>query len=198
MEKVFTIRLIREDDLEELLKLHHLLFPVKYTMKTMNDFLKPHYLALVITVKEDDKEIIIGESVCKRKWSSFFSTDRYGYLCTFGIHPDYRLKHFGTDILHVTTRILKNHFLCSSLSLHMQKINEAAYSFYINFGFKAIEVLPEHYSLPGEEAAAVFMTYQLTDNPTDLKNKFIIDPEVQSLFEQSPPLSWLSTLLMDP
>lgn len=200
MEKIFTIRLIRSEDLEELLALHHLLFPVKYSMKTMNSFLKEHYLSLVLTVKEENKEKIIGVSVTRRRWAGFFSTDRYGYLCTFGIHPDYRQKHFATDILHVTCRILKNHFLCSSLSLHMQKINNAAFKFYISFGFKAVEVIPQHYSLPDEESAAVFMIYSLkdTDLTDNLHNQITIDPEVQSLFTENPPLSWFSTFYMEP
>ena len=201
MGKVFTIRLIRIEDLKELLELHHLLFPVKYSMETMHSFLKTHYLSLVLTVKDENEEKIIGVSVAKRRWASFFSTDRYGYLCTFGIHPDYRLRHFATDILHVTTKILKNHFLCSSIFLHMQKINEAAYNFYMNFGFKAVEILPQHYSLPGEEATAVYMSYNLIDEEDSndfLKNQILIDPEVQSLFTKIPPLSWLSTFNMEP
>lgn len=200
MEKVFTIRLVQDKDMNELLELHHLLFPVKYTMKTMNSFLKQHYLSLVLTVKEKGKEKIIGVSVTRRRWVSFFSTDRFGYLCTFGIHSDYRQKHFATDLLHVTCKILKNHFLCSSLSLHMQKINEAAYKFYINFGFKAIEILPQHYSLPDEESTAVYMIYNLKDNVSydNLNNQISIDPEVQLLFTEVPPLSWFSTFNMEP
>lgn len=193
---MYKIRLLTEDDLEEALQLHLLLFPVKYSMKTMQNFLQPSHLALVLTIQEGKKERIIGVSVSTRSWISFFSTYKDSYLSTFGIHPDFQHTHLGSDLLNITSKILKDHFNCLTLHLHMQKINNVAYNFYVHLGFTAVSLIPGHYSLgDGPVSDAVYMSLDLNKfNYPKSMNQISLTTEVSELMTPQQPPSWFSTI----
>ncbi|OHT02049.1 acetyltransferase, GNAT family protein [Tritrichomonas foetus] len=205
----FSLRLMRKEELNEVAQVYDILFPIKYPIDAISRVLSPRFLSLVLVYSSDDeknknenyvkKEKIIGISVSLRQWKSFWSTEKDSHLCHIGVIPEFRRLHLCTDILRITCRILKNHYHCSMMDLHMQKINQAAYYFYTNFGFIPLETLPGYYTLPKDGATAIHMKYDLTQSlSAELKNKIEIHHELAEMFEPTEKIDWLSSFFTFP
>ena len=191
---------LEEEDLDELLALHHQIFPVKMDMDVMKEFYASQaILALCMFYVDGDSRELIGVSTARRTWRSFFSTDRTSYLCTFGIHPDFRKHHLGTDLLGITCHILRDHFQTKEITLHMQRINKVALQFYKKFGFSIVHSYPGYYDdLVGEAQDALYMSMSLENRRWTFTNELEFTDDVQDLFSVVPPLDWLDSILVCP
>ena len=179
-------RLMQQTDVDEVMQLHQILFPVKYTKDVIESFLDGSYTTILLTKIEDEKEEIIGVSTSIRKRIFMLFGVKEGYLSTFGIHPSMRQLGLGTDLLKITAFILYRRFHCLNMTLNVQAINDIACKFYYKFGFKLVQENPNYYSFQGDAAKSNYLRYDLTETTSlDLRNDIQFSEDLQVLFSPS-------------
>lgn len=139
---MFVIRQMTKTDIDEALAVHLQLFEVKYTIDTIRAYLRSSCLPLLLIC--DDR--IVGVSFSQRFWCSFCSTERYAYLGTFGILPEFRNRGLGRWLFLETCHILRKAFLVSKISLHMLRSKKDTLAFYEKLGLNIISILPGYYT----------------------------------------------------
>lgn len=196
----FFVQILQERDLDELLELHKLLFPVKFTMGLLRQFcFRQDCLSLCLFAVKGNSRKLIGFSTTSRYWKSFFTTDRCAYLCTFGMHPDFQRRGLATDLLRITCRILHDHYQTTDLYLDMQRSNEPALRFYRQFGFDIVRFRPGFYTeLQGDEADAYYMGMSLEDRRWQIRNHIKCPKSVHDLFSVVPRVPWWESFIDTP
>lgn len=132
------VRLIKEDELEQLLSLYEYLIPddpkleINNTLKKhWNEILAlPHLFYLVI---EDDGKIVSSCTMAIIK-NLTRSARPYALIENVITHPNYREKGYGTGVLKKAVDIAKKENCYKVMLLTSQKDNETL-RFYENAGF---------------------------------------------------------------
>jgi ribosomal protein S18 acetylase RimI-like enzyme len=145
----FVARRMRHADLEKVLAFHLLLFEVKYSRRTIERFLGPDHLALVLVHVDGQSEVIIGVSTSRRKWVSACTRLRTAYLTTFAILPDFQRRGLGAHLFRLTCDILRTYYTVFEIRLHMVKGKKPTYDFYIAQRLVAVNVVKNYYSFDG-------------------------------------------------
>ncbi|OHT04210.1 acetyltransferase, GNAT family protein [Tritrichomonas foetus] len=177
----YQVRLMKYEDIDEVEKIHIILFPVRYQRKVFEEYLKPNYLALLLTIHEEGAEKIIGVSMSSRSWVSKFSYVKKSYLGTFGVIPEYQKKGLGSFLLRLTCRILGNYYQCSSMSLHMLRKDKEVYNFYTKNGLNPIQVLEKYYSFSEPREDALLMSCDLNKIDFIERDDILPSSEVKEL-----------------
>jgi ribosomal protein S18 acetylase RimI-like enzyme len=201
MSKSFVVRLLTSADIQEVLEVHLLLFEVKYSRHTIESFLRDKYLALVmVDVSDRSKEKIIGVSVTSREWISLCSTEKRGYLSTFGILPEWRRNGLGTYLFRLTCHILRFHYNVEEIALHMLQSNRSSYGFYQSVGMNATLILPEYYNFDDSKHTAVYMRRELVciESEDCERQDIIVSPEINHLLSKKQNVWFFYPLIFEP
>jgi ribosomal protein S18 acetylase RimI-like enzyme len=161
MAASFVVRCLSSADLDEVLSVHLELFEVKYSRRTIESFLGPTYLSLVLVDATEASQKIMGVSVSTRSWYSMCSNQTTAYLSTFGILPEYQRHGLGTYLFCLTCHILRSFYRTRELSLHMLRSKLSNYEFYTKLGLTAVRVIPQYYNIDGTEYDALAMSTDL-------------------------------------
>ena len=108
-----TYRGILSRDIERLVQLHDLCFPVKYDAKFYEWLLSPACISLVAVTAADGEaastaaepsrsppERVVGFCIGRLKFvEGALTTQPVGYISTFGVDPDYRQRGVGNELL---------------------------------------------------------------------------------------------------
>ncbi len=70
-----------------------------------------------------------------------------GWVASIGVHPDYRRKGFGRQLLAACEQGLETH----RVRLSLRKSNEAALELYLQVGYSHVDLWPKYYR-DGEDA----------------------------------------------
>ncbi len=70
-----------------------------------------------------------------------------GWVASIGVHPDYRRKGFGRQLLAACEQGLETH----RVRLSLRKSNEAALELYLQAGYSHVDLWPKYYR-DGEDA----------------------------------------------
>jgi len=70
-----------------------------------------------------------------------------GWVASIGVHPDYRRKGFGRQLLAACEQGLETH----RVRLSLRKSNEAALELYLQVGYSHVDLWPKYYR-NGEDA----------------------------------------------
>ena len=170
---MYYVRHMNENDIQEVHALHSALFPVKYTDSFMRRMLVfPHTAFVLIDLK---KKTIIGIASYMLEYVAMFSTRMKAYLSTFGIDKRYRNRCLATDLISVTIKYLYCYRLITSVSLHVQSSNTAAYNFYSKYGFVEKGLLRNYYTPEVGDRDAYVMQYVIRAVDFNLKNSLKLD-----------------------
>ncbi|KAH0792758.1 ribosomal-protein-alanine N-acetyltransferase [Histomonas meleagridis] len=182
-------RLMKQKDVDEVMNLHHLLFPIKYSKDTIASFLNGSFTSILLTKIENGIEEIIGVSTSYQRRKFYIFGELEGYLSTFGIHPSMRQHGLGTDLLKITAFVMCRRFHCLCMTLDVQAINTIACKFYSKFGFKLIHENPNYYSFTGDASKALYLRYDLNESTStlDIQNKIEFADDLKAIF--TPDLS---------
>lgn len=194
IDSLYNVRLMNDLDIQEVKKIHEILFPVRYSNEVIKSFVKDQFVSILLTEKtENGCERIIGVSTTECSIDSICPLSIGCYLCTFGIHPDKQGTKLGTDLLRITTYVLYKRFGCKRLTLDVQVVNKVANSFYEHFGFDFVQNKVGYYDFEGPDADSNFLEYTMNDESVSLNfsNHIEIDDELKNYFK---PLSHMNLL----
>lgn len=163
MNHTLFLREVQFRDINELSVLFCELFPVVYTRKYYEMLLQPEYFSIVLVERCCGMETIIGVFMAVRDWKSICSYKRNAHISSFGIKNERRRAHLGTDLMFLAAHIMHMHYGIDEINLDMQKSNNAAYQFYIKFGFEIIAEKPGFYHITNDSGDAYAMNLDFTN-----------------------------------
>lgn len=185
------------EDLDEVEQLHLKLFPIIYSHESYQDYLLPTFCSLVLVEKDTGK--IVGVSTAIRKWKNLIGTERVAYLATFGIAEEHRRQHLGTMLLRLTAQILREHYGCTSLSLHTAGDNKSAVKFYESNGLMSVSFIPDFYSVKLPNRNAILIEGDLVDIPLPDPSSFVaLSLEIETLIQNQRSVSIWTRLFGNP
>lgn len=73
------------------------------------------------------------------------------HLVNFAIHPNYRRKQFGKQLLYALLKLALSKGACKAI-LEVRSSNKIAQDFYKKFGFSSVAIRKKYYGDTGEDA----------------------------------------------
>ncbi len=95
-----------------------------------------------IRLKSELEGQLVGFAIGDRRGRSHL-----GWVASIGVHPDYRRKGFGRQLLAACEQGLETH----RVRLSLRKSNEAALELYLQAGYSHVDLWPKYYR-DGEDA----------------------------------------------
>mmetsp|Transcript_22182 Transcript_22182/g.30968 ORF Transcript_22182/g.30968 Transcript_22182/m.30968 type:complete len:212 (-) Transcript_22182:111-746(-) len=152
---VYFRGVIRED-LKQLMVLHDILFPVKYSESFFNSLLTDEMLTIVAFDAKTSKLIAVSTSRVEEDTESCY-TRRAGYISTLGVDPGFRRCGLGRFLLQRTVDMLVKEKNISEVRLHVKADNIPAINMYYKAGFHMSEHLVNHYYFDGNYHDALLL-----------------------------------------
>mmetsp|Transcript_43280 Transcript_43280/g.69689 ORF Transcript_43280/g.69689 Transcript_43280/m.69689 type:complete len:279 (+) Transcript_43280:136-972(+) len=143
-------RPVIRQDIKELVLLHEILFPVKYSESFYNSLLHKDMLAVVGIDEKTQKIIGVSTARVEDDNESSCYSRREGYISTLGVAPSYRRCGLGRFLLERTVELLENERNVSATRLHVKADNIAAIKMYYKSKFEMAEHLVSHYFFDGK------------------------------------------------
>lgn len=144
------IRIVRSRDLLEILAINKKSFVLPYGASVFQEFFREHRETFLVAELGDR---VVGYSMSRLMRRISFrglGVKRMGHIMSIAIHPEFRRKGIGRNLLAQTLENLSDHG-AEEARLEVRVSNRLAIAMYESFGFEREKVLDGYYS-DGEDA----------------------------------------------
>lgn len=149
MERKFTIRRFRPEDLNQVMYINQVCLPENYSTYFFID-LYTNFPETFIVAEEDNR--IVGYIMCRIEsgFSGFGPTKR-GHVISIAVLPGYRRKGIGEALLKEALQAMVNYYGVKECYLEVRVSNSPAINLYKKVGFKIEKTIKGYYA-DGENA----------------------------------------------
>lgn len=141
------------------------LFPVRYSDRFYDALFSdvPGVALVAAAGRDGGPDAIVGVATGRmvESGSGLCAGRRVGYLATLGVTEAWRGRGLGPRLLREAIRGLKEEHGAEAIELHVAVENEAAVRMYKREGFRAVEMLADHYTYGGGTHDALRMVLPL-------------------------------------
>lgn len=144
------IRKVQAGDLPEIMGINRKSFVLPYTGSVFREFYREHRYAFLVAEQDG---IILGYAmsrILRRLKLRGFGVKKIGHIMSIAVHPDYRRRGIGGELLARTMETLWENG-ASELRLEVRASNQLARDMYRKVGFREDRVVEGYYS-DGEDA----------------------------------------------
>jgi len=144
------IRKVESKDLFEVMAINRKSFVLPYSSSVFREFFREHRYAFLV-VECGGRVVGYAMSRILRKLNlRGFGVKKIGHIMSIAVHPDFRRRGIGTQLLQKTIETLSEND-ASELRLEVRVSNRLAIDMYHRAGFRDERILPSYYS-DGEDA----------------------------------------------
>lgn len=136
------LRAMHPTDLEEVVYIDSLCFPIPWNKQQYTYELEDNHYANLYVLLKDDR--IIG-------YIDFWVTFEICQLAKIAIHPAYRSKHYARELMDAMIKVAE-HKGCENISLEVRCSNMIAQRLYETYNFIKVNVRKQYYQDNGEDA----------------------------------------------
>ncbi len=143
-------------DLAEVMGINRKSFVLPYTSSVFREFYREHRYAFIVAEYD---AVLAGYAMSRilRKLNlRGFGVKKIGHIMSVAVHPDYRKRGIGRELLSRTMEILWENE-AAELRLEVRRSNRLAREMYGRYGFREERVLPGYYS-DGEDGILMVRT----------------------------------------
>lgn len=149
MERKFTIRRFRPEDLNQVMYINKVCLPENYSTYFFID-LYTNFPETFIVAEEDNK--VVGYIMCRiESGFSGFSLMKRGHIISIAVLPGYRRKGIGEALLREALQAMVNYYGVKECYLEVRVSNSPAINLYKKIGFKIERTIRGYYA-DGENA----------------------------------------------
>lgn len=125
---MITIRLLKEEDIDEVLSLENLCFPDDPWGRISFENELDNSLSVFVVAVDDESNKIIG-------YGGVWLVYDTGEITNIAVHPHFRREGIGKKILNILTSVCKERGM-SAITLEVRDGNAPAFALYLKEGFK--------------------------------------------------------------
>ncbi|MEM2321124.1 MAG: ribosomal protein S18-alanine N-acetyltransferase [Candidatus Bathyarchaeia archaeon] len=149
MERKFTLRRFREEDLREVTYINRTCLPENYTAYFFIE-LYMSYPETFIVAEVDNR--VVGYIMCRIETGfSGFSPIKRGHIISIAVLPGYRRMGIGEALLREALRAMIEHYGVRECYLEVRVSNMPAINLYRKLGFEVDKIIRGYYA-DGENA----------------------------------------------
>lgn len=149
MERKFTLRRFREEDLGEVMYINRTCLPENYTAYFFVE-LYMSYPETFIVAEVDNR--VVGYIMCRIETGfSGFSPIKRGHIISIAVLPGYRRMGIGEALLREALRAMVEHYGVKECYLEVRVSNMPAINLYKKLGFEVDKIIRGYYA-DGENA----------------------------------------------
>ncbi|MEM1530044.1 MAG: ribosomal protein S18-alanine N-acetyltransferase [Candidatus Bathyarchaeia archaeon] len=149
MEKTFTIRKFRPEDLNQVMYINQTCLPENYSTYFFVD-LYTNFPETFIVAEEDGK--VVGYIMCRiESGFSGLSLIKRGHVISIAVLPAYRRRGIGEALLKEALNAMVTHYGVKECYLEVRVSNTPAINLYKKMGFKIERTIWRYYA-DGENA----------------------------------------------
>lgn len=149
MERTFTIRKFKPEDLDQVMYINRTCLPENYSTYFFVDLYK-NFPETFIVAEEDGQ--IVGYIMCRiESGFSRFSLIKRGHVISIAVLPSHRRKGIGETLLKEALQAMINHYGVKECYLEVRVSNMPAINLYKKVGFKIEKTIRRYYA-DGENA----------------------------------------------
>jgi len=149
VERKFTIRRFRPEDLNQVMYINQVCLPENYSTYFFID-LYTNFPETFIVAEEDNK--VVGYIMCRiESGFSGFSLMKRGHVISIAVLPGYRRKGIGEALLREALQAMVNYYGVKECYLEVRVSNSPAINLYKKIGFKIERTIRGYYA-DGENA----------------------------------------------
>ncbi|MEM1550628.1 MAG: ribosomal protein S18-alanine N-acetyltransferase [Candidatus Bathyarchaeia archaeon] len=149
MERPFTLRRFRREDLEQVIYINRVCLPENYSAYFFIE-LYSNYPETFIVAEIGDK--IVGYIMCRIETGfSRFNLTRRGHIISIAVLPSYRRMGIGEALLKEALRAMAEYYSVKECYLEVRVSNLPAISLYKKLGFEVERIIKGYYA-DGENA----------------------------------------------
>lgn len=144
MNKVAVVKTRRMtiEDVEEVFEVEKKSFPVPWSIQSFLQEIQNNKFARYVVAEVDGK--IIG-------YGGMWNVAGEGHITNIAIHPDFRGRGYGNDIVHSLIQMAKKEDVLK-MTLEVRESNVVAQKLYRKYGFVACGVRYKYYQDNNEDA----------------------------------------------
>ncbi len=148
-EDVFVIDRVTEPDLDAIVQIERLSFPLPWARQAFVDEMARPF-AHVDVLRTNPGESVIG-------YCNYWIVDDEVQILNVATHPDTRNRGVGTRLMaHIIDVARGRH--CRQILLEVRRSNEAAQRLYRRFAFRSVGIRPSYYVDNQEDAVLMTLT----------------------------------------
>jgi len=149
VERAFTIRKFRPEDLNQVIYINRTCLPENYSTYFFVDLYK-NFPETFIVAEEDGQ--VVGYIMCRiESGFSRFSLIKRGHVISIAVLPGYRRKGIGEALLREALQAMATHYGVKECYLEVRISNTPAINLYRKIGFKIEKTIRRYYA-DGENA----------------------------------------------
>jgi len=149
VERTFTIRKFKPEDLDQVMYINRTCLPENYSTYFFVDLYK-NFPETFIVAEEDGQ--IVGYIMCRiESGFSRFSLIKRGHVISIAVLPSHRRKGIGETLLKEALQAMINHYGVKECYLEVRVSNMPAINLYKKVGFKIEKTIRRYYA-DGENA----------------------------------------------
>ncbi len=147
----FTIREIREEDLDQVIKINIISLKEHYPLQFWKDHL--YLWGRIFLVAEADSKVVGYVMTRIERGFGFLKRDlrRLGHIVSIAVHPDYRRRGIGYALMIEVLKRMKELYKADEAYLEVRVSNTPAIKLYEKLGFKKVKIIRYYYA-DGEDA----------------------------------------------
>lgn len=167
MERKFTLRRFREEDLEQVIYINRTCLPENYSPYFFLELYTHHPETFLVA--EVDKKVV-GYIMCRIETGlSGFSLIKRGHVISIAVLPGYRRMGIGETLLREAIRAMVEHYGAKECYLEVRVSNTPAINLYKKVGFEIERIIRGYYA-DGENA--YLMRIKLNGDPFDQETHY--------------------------
>ena len=151
----WRIRKVQSRDLPEIMMINRKSFVLPYTSTVFREFYKEHRYAFLVAEMDGAVAGYAMSRILKKLNFRGFGVKKIGHIMSIAVHPDFRRRGIGRDLLNTTIDILWGKE-ANEIRLEVRVGNQLAKDIYSRFGFLEDRILQGYYS-DGEDAMLMVM-----------------------------------------
>lgn len=149
MERPFTLRRFREEDLEEVIRINRMCLPENYSASFFIE-LYMNYPETFIVAEVGNR--IVGYVMCRIETGfSRFNLVKRGHVISIAVLPGYRRMGIGEALLKEALRAMNEYYDVKECYLEVRVSNTPAINLYKKLGFEIERIIRGYYA-DGENA----------------------------------------------
>lgn len=149
MERKFTLRRFREEDLEQVMHINRTCLPENYSAYFFIELYMNYPEAFLVA---EVGERVVGYIMCRIETGfSGFGLIKRGHVISIAVLPEYRRMGIGEALLREALRAMVEHYGVKECYLEVRVSNTPAINLYKKIGFEVDRIIRGYYA-DGENA----------------------------------------------